>query len=342
MKADLGTILVTGGAGFIGSHTCLDLLEAGYDLVVLDNLSNGSRVALERVETLAGRPVPLVTADLREEDLVAEVIADHGVGAVVHFAALKAVGESVDKPLEYYDNNVAGTLSLLRAMRRLGVRRIVFSSSAAVYGLAERTPLDETAPVQPTNPYARTKLVIEQILGDLCAAEPRWSAISLRYFNPIGAHPSGEIGEDPQGWPNNLMPFVMQVATGRRERLQVFGDDYATPDGTGVRDYIHVADLAEGHRRALEHIDDAPGHRVYNLGTGRGTSVLELVAAVEAVIGRSVPADVVARRPGDVDILVADPARANEELGWTAARGIDAMCADAWRFQSANPRGYEA
>jgi UDP-glucose 4-epimerase len=342
MAADLRTILVTGGAGFIGSHTCVDLLEAGHDVVVVDNLVNSSKVALERVEALTGRRPAFVEADLREEDRLAAVMDEHQVGAVVHFAGLKAVGESVEQPLDYYENNVAGTLSLLRAMQRQGVPRIVFSSSAAVYGLAEDNPVDESAPVGPTNPYARTKLMIEEILTDVCAASPEWSATSLRYFNPIGAHASGQIGEDPQGYPNNLMPFVMQVASGRRERLQVFGDDYDTIDGTGVRDYIHVVDLAEGHRRALEHIDDATGHRVYNLGTGRGSSVLELVAAVEQVIGRPVPRDIVARRPGDVDALVADPARARAELGWTATRGIEEMCADSWRFQSANPQGYDA
>jgi UDP-glucose 4-epimerase len=337
---DLGTLLVTGGAGFIGSHTCVDLLDAGYDVVVVDNLANSSEEALRRVQELTGRELAFEQFDIRDTEALARVIDRHDVGAVVHFAALKAVGESVEIPVEYYDNNINGTLSLVRAMRRHGVRRLVFSSSCSIHGDAENTPIDEAAPAAPTNPYARTKWFMEQILADTCIAEPDWSVISLRYFNPTGAHPSGLIGEDPRGIPNNLMPFAMQVAAGRLEKLRVFGDDYATHDGTGVRDYIHVDDLAVGHRLALERLDDAPGHRVYNLGTGVGSSVLDVVRAAEKACGKAIPYEIVGRRPGDVTALVADPSLAERELGWTTSRDLDAMCADAWRFQERNPDGY--
>jgi UDP-glucose 4-epimerase len=339
---DPRTVLVTGGAGFIGSHTCVDLLEAGYDVVVADDLSNSSRESLTRVEALTGRPVPFAEVDLRDEAALTALVGDHGVGSVIHFAGLKAVGESVDQPVDYYEVNLGATLSLIRAMDRHDVRRLVFSSSAAVYGDRGGSAVTESTPPSPTNPYARTKWFIEHVLADVCVARPRWSVISLRYFNPVGAHASGRIGEDPRGIPNNLMPYVMQVAGGRQERLRVFGDDYPTPDGTGVRDYIHVVDLAAGHRAALAHLDDAPGHRVYNLGTGTGTSVLALVRGVEAASGRAIPYEVVGRRAGDVDVLVADPALAERELGWRAERDVAEMCADAWRFTEANPMGYGA
>lgn len=339
MSSDSETVLVTGAAGFIGSHTCVDLLDAGWDLVAVDNLSNSSEEALTRVRELTGRPLPFVRLDLRDEAALAEVIARHRVTAVVHFAGLKAVGESVAQPLAYYDHNVTATLCLLRAMHRHGVRRLVFSSSCSIHGEADSPLIDERAPAAPTNPYARTKWVIEQILGDVCVAEPDWSAISLRYFNPTGAHPSGRLGEDPTGLPNNLMPVAMEVAVGRRPALQVFGDDYPTPDGTGVRDYIHVVDLAAGHRRALAVLDDAPGHRVYNLGTGTGSSVLDVVRAAEAASGRRIPYEIVGRRPGDVAALVADASLAKQELAWSAERDLAAMCADAWRFRQQNPHG---
>lgn len=334
--------LVTGAAGFIGSHACVDLLDAGWDLVALDNLSNSAEEAIGRIRELTGRPLPFVQADLRDEVCLTDVIARHRVQTVLHFAGVKAVGESVEAPVEYYDNNVVGTLCLIRAMRRHGVRRIVFSSSCSIHGDANSLSVDEDLPARPTNPYARTKWFIEQILADVCAADPDWRAISLRYFNPAGAHPSGRIGEDPTGVPNNLMPVAMRVAAGRLSTLRVFGDDYPTHDGTGIRDYIHVADLAEAHRLSLEALDDAPGHRVYNLGTGTGSSVLDVVRAVEAASGQVVPYEVVGRRAGDVASLVADPALASRELGWSARRNLAEMSADAWRFQQLNPTGYRA
>jgi UDP-glucose 4-epimerase len=333
-------ILVTGGAGYIGSHTVVELLVAGHEVVVLDNLSNGSREALARVERITGRPAPLVEGDLRDGALVTRMLAEHRFDATIHFAGLKAVGESVQAPLEYYDNNVAGTVTLLRALDAAGVRRLVFSSSATVYGDPDRVPIDEEARTGPTNPYGRTKWMIEFILADLARADARWSVANLRYFNPVGAHASGLIGEDPDGVPNNLMPFVAQVAIGRRERLSVFGGDWPTPDGTGVRDYIHVVDLAQGHVAALRRLLEAPGALNVNLGTGRGYSVLEMVAAFERASGRKVPYEVVGRRAGDIATCYADPARAEQLLGWRATRGIDEMCADAWRWQQANPSGF--
>jgi len=337
-----GRILVTGGAGYIGSHTVLELLGAGHDVVVLDNLSNASPEALERVAALAGRPAPLVIGDLRDEALLERVLSAHRFDAVVHFAGLKAVGESVARPLAYYDNNVAGTVTLLRALDAAGVRRLVFSSSATVYGDPRSVPIREDAPTGPTNPYGRTKWMIEFILRDLAAADPRWSIGNLRYFNPVGAHPSGRIGEDPQGIPNNLMPFIAQVAVGRRERLSVFGGDWPTPDGTGVRDYIHVVDLARGHLAALDRTLAAGGCWSVNLGTGNGYSVLDVVRAFERACGRPIPYSIVERRPGDVAACYADPSQAAELLGWRAQLGIDAMCADSWRWQSANPNGYRS
>jgi UDP-glucose 4-epimerase len=335
-------VLVTGGAGYIGSHTVLELLQAGWPVVVLDNLSNASAEALRRVERITGRPAPLVVGDVRDEALVDDLLARHGVGATLHFAGLKAVGESVAKPLEYYDNNVGGTQVLLRCLQRAGVKRFVFSSSATVYGEPESVPLREDARTGPTNPYGRTKWMVEWMLGDLAAADPGWSVGILRYFNPVGAHESGLIGEDPADVPNNLMPYVAQVAVGRRECLSVFGSDWPTRDGTGVRDYIHVVDLARGHLAALERVFARAGAFTVNLGTGTGCSVLEMVRAFERASGRQVPYRLVGRRPGDIAECYADPTLARELLGWRAERGIDAMCADAWRWQSTNPDGYRS
>jgi len=333
--------LVTGGAGYIGSHTCLELLAAGREVVVVDDLSNGSLVAIRRVETLAGRPLrAFVQGDVRDAALLDEVFRAHPIDAVIHFAAKKAVGESVAQPLAYYDNNLSGLLAVLGAMDGAGCRRIVFSSSATVYGDPLRVPIDEDFPTTATNPYGWTKLMGEQMLRDLVASDSRWNVVLLRYFNPVGAHASGQIGEDPDGLPNNLMPYVSQVAVGRIPRLRVFGDDYPTPDGTGVRDYIHVVDLALGHLKALERIEALPGVTTLNLGTGRGYSVLEMVRAFEAASGRSVPFDIVGRRPGDVAACWADPKRAEAVLGWRAERDLSAMCEDAWRWQRGNPQGY--
>jgi UDP-glucose 4-epimerase len=333
-------ILLTGGAGYIASHACVALLNAGHEVVVLDNLSNSSPVALERVARICGKAPAFVEGDVRDAELLDRLFAERPIRAVMHFAGLKAVGESVEKPLEYYDNNVRGTLELLAAMRRAGVRTIVFSSSATVYGDPASVPIREDFPRSATNPYGRSKLMIEDILGDVDRAESGWNIARLRYFNPVGAHDSGLIGEDPQGIPNNLMPFVAQVAIGRRERLSVFGSDYPTPDGTGVRDYIHVVDLAEGHVAALNWLERESGLLTVNLGTGQGYSVLDMVRAFEQASGRPVPYEIVGRRPGDIAACWADPSLARELLGWEAKRGIDAMCADAWRWQSMNPEGY--
>jgi len=335
-----GSILVTGGAGYIGSHTVVELLQSGFEVVVYDSLVNASRESLARVEAITGRSVPLVVGDLRDEALLRQVLAQHRFDATIHFAGLKAVGESVAKPLEYYDSNVAGTVTLLRCLDAAGVRRLVFSSSATVYGDPASVPIREDAPTGPTNPYGRTKWMIEFILQDLAAANPAWSIGNLRYFNPVGAHPSGRIGEDPQGVPNNLMPFIAQVAVGRRERLSVFGGDWPTVDGTGVRDYIHVVDLAQGHLAALRRVFDVPGAWTVNLGTGKGYSVLQMVAAFERASGRAVPYSIVERRPGDIASCYADPAQARALLGWQASLEIDEMCADGWRWQSGNPQGY--
>jgi UDP-glucose 4-epimerase len=332
--------LVTGGAGFIGSHTCLELLAAGHDVTVVDNLDNSSEESLRRVQALAGRTLDFHRVDLRDAPALRGVFAGRRFDAVIHFAGLKAVGESGRIPVRYYDNNITGTLELLKAMEEHDCRRVVFSSSATVYGDPARVPITEDFPLTATNPYGRTKLFIEEILRDLCAADPRWTCVLLRYFNPIGAHPSGRIGEDPRGLPNNLMPYVMQVAVGRLAELSVYGNDYPTPDGTGVRDYIHVVDLALGHLAALDRLDGLQGCVPVNLGTGRGYSVLEMVAAAAKASGRPVPYRVVARRPGDVATCFADPALAAQLLGWQARRGIDEMCADHWRWQSTNPDGY--
>ena len=335
------TILVTGGAGFIGSHTCLELLDHGYEVVVVDNHHNSSPRALERVQKLAGRPLAAYTVDIRDHDALSEVFAAHPVDAVIHFAAKKAVGESMHIPLAYYDINVGGTATLLRVMQAHGVQKMVFSSSCSIYGNAVRLPLDEDSPVCPTNPYARSKWICEQMMTDACIPDPELSVIALRYFNPVGAHPSGELGEDPTGVPNNLMPYMAQVAVGRLEKVTVFGGDYPTPDGTCVRDYIHVVDLAEGHRLAVEHLTDEVGLRVLNLGAGVGVSVLELLTAFSQACGTPLPYRIAARRPGDVPELVADPRRVERAWGWRTTRDITAMCADAWRFQQRNPAGYD-
>jgi UDP-glucose 4-epimerase len=333
-------VLVTGGAGYIGSHTCVELLAAGHDVVVVDNLSNSKPAALERVRQIAGRGLGFVQADLRDEAALAALLGDGGFDAVIHFAGLKAVGESTEIPLDYYDNNVQGTLCLCRAMAAAGLKRLVFSSSATVYGDPASVPIREDFPLDATNPYGRTKLFIEEILRDLHRADAGWDIALLRYFNPVGAHPSGHIGEDPNGIPNNLMPFIAQVAVGKRPELKVFGDDYDTPDGTGVRDYIHVVDLARGHLAALARLMDAPGVVTYNLGTGRGYSVLEMVRAFAAAAGREIPYRIVARRPGDIATCWADPSLAAAELGWRAALGVEAMVADHWRWQHNNPDGF--
>jgi len=335
-------ILVTGGAGYIGSHTVLELHNAGHDTTVVDNLCNSKEESLRRVRELTGRPLAFHRADLRDAAALDAVFAARPVDAVIHFAALKAVGESIHRPLDYYDNNLGGTLALLQAMRRRGVRTLVFSSSATVYGTPGKVPIGEDAPTGGvTNPYGQSKLMIEQILRDLHAAEPQWRLALLRYFNPVGAHASGRIGEDPSGIPNNLMPFVAQVAIGKLHRLRVFGNDYPTPDGTGVRDYIHVVDLALGHLAALDRLAARdPELLTVNLGTGRGYSVLEMVRAFEKASGRPVPYEIAPRRAGDVAACYADPARAGELLGWRATRSLEEMCADAWRWQSQNPRGF--
>lgn len=333
-------VLVTGGAGYIGSHTCVELLTAGHSVTVVDNLCNSKEESLRRVREITGRDLAFVRADLRDGAALDAILRHQGFDAVIHFAGLKAVGESVERPIDYYENNVGGTLSLCRALAKAGVKNLVFSSSATVYGDPASVPIREHFPLSATNPYGRSKLFIEEILKDLHRADPEWNIALLRYFNPVGAHPSGRIGEDPNGIPNNLMPFVAQVAVGKLPRLRVFGNDYPTPDGTGVRDYIHVVDLARGHLAALGKLQEAPGVVVYNLGTGRGCSVLEMVAAFERASGRPVPYEIVARRPGDIATCYADPTLAREELGWQAELGIDAMVADTWRWQSANPEGF--
>jgi UDP-glucose 4-epimerase len=338
----MSSILVTGGAGYIGSHTCIELMAAGHQVTIIDNLSNSKRAVLQRITRIAGQSADFVEADVRDETALNRIFGERPFDAVVHFAGLKAVGESVAQPLRYYDNNVAGTIVLCEAMQRHGVRSLVFSSSATVYGDPEVLPINESARLSVTNPYGRSKLMVEDILRDLVAAEPNWHVALLRYFNPIGAHQSGLIGEDPNGIPNNLLPFVAQVAVGKRDCLRVFGDDYDTADGTGVRDYIHVVDLAQGHLAALRHLADHAGVTTVNLGTGQGYSVLEVVRAFEQASGRKIAFEVVARRPGDIAACYADPARAQQLLGWRAGFGIERMCADAWRWQSGNPDGYPA
>lgn len=334
-------VLVTGGAGYIGSHATLVLLEAGFDVVVLDNLSNSSQESLRRVERITGKTVNFHEGDIRDATVLDKLFQTEPIEAVLHFAGLKAVGESVEKPLDYYDNNVHGTLVLCKAMTRAGVFKLVFSSSATVYGDPDSVPLSEKSPTKsPSNPYGRSKLFVEEILRDLSVADDRWSIALLRYFNPVGAHPSGLIGEDPRGIPNNLLPYLSQVAVGRREALQVFGNNYPTPDGTGVRDYIHVMDLVEGHLSALNALAGRKGAHVWNLGTGVGYSVLDMVKALEREVGREIPWRVVARRPGDVAECWADCGKAAAELNWKAKRTLEDMMADAWRWQSGNPQGY--
>lgn len=333
-------ILVTGGAGYIGSHTCVALLEAGYDVVVIDNLVNSKKEALRRVREITGRSLEFHRADLLDTDALDRVFETAPVDAVIHFAGLKAVGESVQIPLRYYHNNITGTIRLCEAMRRHGVGKIVFSSSATVYGDPHTVPITEDFPLGPTNPYGRTKRMIEEILCDIPPSGEAWDIALLRYFNPVGAHPSGLIGEDPSGIPNNLFPYIAQVAVGKREKLSVFGNDYPTPDGTGVRDYIHIVDLADGHLKALERLASAPGTVIYNLGTGRGYSVLEAVEQFGKASGREIPYEIVGRRPGDIATCFADASKAKREMGWEARRGIEEMCADTWRWQSRNPDGY--
>ncbi|MEM1111402.1 MAG: UDP-glucose 4-epimerase GalE [Pseudomonadota bacterium] len=334
------TILVTGGAGYIGSHACLALLEAGCEVIALDNLVNASEESLRRVQELAGKALRFEKLDLLNAPALEALIKQTQPDAVIHFAGLKAVGESVAIPLTYYANNLTGTLNLLQALQQQGTRKLVFSSTATVYGPPDKNPVNETAPIRPTNPYGQCKAMIEQMLRDAHVADPSWNIALLRYFNPVGAHPSGRIGEDPLGIPNNLMPFIGQVATGRQPLLKIFGDDYPTPDGTGVRDYLHVMDLVEGHLAALEHLANEPGCVTYNLGTGTGHSVLEMVSAFEKAAGIELHQETVGRRAGDVAELRADPSLANDELGWQARRGLDEMCRDTWLWLSNNPAGY--
>lgn len=334
-------ILVTGGAGYIGSHTVLELLNSGNDVVVIDNLCNSSRESLRRIEALTGRSVTFYEADVCDRSALQTIFAQHAIDAVIHFAGLKAVGESTQIPLKYYQNNIAATLVLCEEMERAGVFRLVFSSSATVYGDPHTVPIQEHFPTSATNPYGRSKLMVEEMLRDIVAADPRWSVVLLRYFNPVGAHISGQIGEDPNGIPNNLLPYIAQVAIGRLKQLSVFGNDYPTSDGTGVRDYIHVVDLSLGHLKALQYIADRHGVFTFNLGTGQGYSVLEMVKAFEQASGRAVPYQVVARRPGDIAVCYAEPDLAAQELGWRAERGLPEMMADTWRWQSQNPNGYK-
>ena len=334
-------VLVTGGAGYIGSHTCLELLESGYGVVVIDNLCNSNPKSLERVESLTGKKLRFYEGDVRDEALLRKIFAENEIGCVIHFAGLKAVGESVAKPWEYYDNNLNSTLVLTKVMKEVGMKNIIFSSSATVYTADNEMPLKETSRTGGcTNPYGWTKYMTEQILSGVSHADPEWSVVLLRYFNPIGAHKSGQIGEDPRGIPNNLMPFITQVAIGRREKLSVFGNDYGTPDGTGVRDYIHVVDLAKGHVAAVKYADAHHGCEVFNLGTGVGYSVLDMVNTFQEVNGVKVPYEVVPRRPGDIATCYADPGKSERVLGWKATHTLADMCRDSWNWQSKNPMGY--
>ncbi|BEI23849.1 UDP-glucose 4-epimerase GalE [Vibrio fluvialis] len=335
-------VLITGGMGYIGSHTCVQMIAAGMTPIMVDNLCNAKAEVLNRIEALTGVRPAFYQGDIRDEAFLDSVFAKHDVQAVIHFAGLKAVGESVSKPIEYYDNNVNGTLVLVRSMRKAGVKSLVFSSSATVYGDPQTVPITETSPTgATTNPYGRSKYMVEQCLADLVVAEPEWSITLLRYFNPVGAHPSGTMGEDPQGIPNNLMPFIAQVAVGRREKLAVFGNDYATPDGTGVRDYIHVMDLADGHIAALQVVGTQAGLHIYNLGTGKGSSVLDMVNAFSQACGKAVPYEICPRRPGDIAECWASTEKAQRELGWQAKLSLADMTADTWRWQSNNPQGYD-
>ncbi len=335
-------ILVTGGAGYIGSHTCVELLNAGHEVTVFDNFCNSNPEVLQRVKRITGKSVTLIQGDIRDRAALTQALRTSGANAVIHFAGLKAVGESVEKPLSYYDNNVAGTLNLLQAMSECNVKTLIFSSSATVYGTPEQLPIPEVHPLSATSPYGQTKLTCEHMLRELYGSDPSWRLGILRYFNPVGAHASGLIGEDPQDIPNNLMPFVAQVAVGRREKLNVWGDDYPTPDGTGVRDYIHVVDLALGHLKVLEYLQATADCLTVNLGTGTGYSVLDMVAAFAQASGKPVPYHVAPRRPGDVAACYADPSKALKVLGWRAERDLQTMCQDSWRWQSQNPNGYLA
>ncbi len=333
-------ILVTGGAGYIGSHTCVELLNNNYEVVVVDNLCNSSKESLNRVKTITGKEVTFYQQDILDEAALAQIFSQHKIDAVIHFAGLKAVGESVEKPLEYYQNNLTGTLVLLKVMRDFKVKNFVFSSSATVYGDPHSVPIKEDFPLSATNPYGRSKLIIEEISHDLFLADNSWNIALLRYFNPVGAHKSGLIGEDPNGIPSNLMPYISQVAIGKREKLSVYGDDYKTPDGTGVRDYIHVVDLAIGHIKALEKLNSKPGLVIYNLGTGQGYSVLEMLNSMEKASGQTIPYQIVARRAGDIGTCYADPGFAEQEIGWKAERNLDMMAEDTWRWQQNNPQGF--
>jgi len=327
-------ILVTGGMGYIGSHTCVELIKAGHDVVVVDNLANAQAAVQQRLEHIAGQPIVFANVDVRDRAGLEAVFGAHAIDAVIHFAGLKAVGESVQQPLSYYDNNVNGSVILFETMAKFGVKTLVFSSSATVYGDPASVPITEDFPLSATNPYGRSKLMVEDILRDLSKAAPEWRIALLRYFNPVGAHDSGLLGEEPNGIPNNLVPYIAQVANGQREKLSIYGGDWPTPDGTGLRDYIHVVDLAIGHVKTLAKLATGPGTVTYNLGTGRGNSVLEMVRAFEAASGKTIPFQIVARRPGDIAKCYADPARARDELGWTAERDIAQMCADSWRYQT--------
>lgn len=337
----MSVILITGGAGYIGSHTCVELLNAGYDIVVVDNLINSKAESLKRVKEITGKEIQVYQFDLLEEQKLAQVFNNHQIAGVIHLAGLKAVGESVQLPLSYYQNNITSTVILCNVMQKYGVKNLVFSSSATVYGMPENVPIPESANLWAMNPYGRTKLMIEEILHDLYQSDQTWSIALLRYFNPIGAHESGLIGENPVGIPNNIMPYITQVAVGKLKELSVYGGDYPTEDGTGVRDYIHVVDLAKGHVRALEKVMGRTGIDAYNLGTGQGYSVLELIAAFKKAAGVDIPFNIIGRRAGDIAICYADPSKAKSELGWVAEKGIEKMCVDSWRWQSKNPNGYE-
>lgn len=337
----MSKILVTGGAGYIGSHTCVELLNEGHEVVVADDLRNSKAEALRRVKEITGKDLGFYKQDVCDQKALAAIFSEHEIDAVIHFAGLKAVGESVTIPLEYYRNNIVSTLSLCQAMSDAGVKRLVFSSSATVYGIPDTVPIKEDAPLRAINPYGRTKLMIEEILSDLTDSDPEWSVVLLRYFNPVGSHESGMIGEDPNGIPNNLMPYISQVAIGRLSHLNIYGNDYPTPDGTGVRDYIHVTDLAAGHCRALEYCEKNKGTEAINLGTGRGYSVMDMVTAFEKASGVKIPYAIAPRRPGDAAKCYADPGKARAVLGWTAKYGLDRMCEDSWKWQSMNPDGYK-
>jgi UDP-glucose 4-epimerase len=342
MTAEKIKVLVTGGAGYIGSHTCVRLIEAGFEPLILDNFCNSKPAVLASIERITGQRPTLVEGDVRDLPLLKALLSAHRIEAVLHFAGLKAVGDSVREPTQYYDNNVYGSQVLIQALESAGVQRLIFSSSATVYGDPVQVPVDENSPLGATNPYGRSKLMVEQMLGDLVVARPEWSVLLLRYFNPVGAHPSGLMGEDPCGVPNNLMPFIAQVAVGRRPQLNIFGSDYPTPDGTGVRDYIHVLDLADGHVAALRHALAHPGLHTYNLGTGQGHSVLEVMRAFERASGRRIAHQLGPRRPGDIAACWANPAKAQQELGWQARLGLAQMCAHTWHWQSTHPNGFEA